>query len=142
MAAIGKALIDQIVARTRSGLDEQNRPFAPYAGTRTVTVQGRNARGQFGPGRRETKNFNRRRKRNGKPYGAVVDLTDSGDMLDKMVPFQQTDRSVRVGWQSPTLKKRASYHEQGAGHLPVRRFLAVPRAWVIDAVARLWRPWK
>jgi hypothetical protein len=142
MAAIGHALIDQIRARTQSGLDENNRPFAPYAGTRTVTVQGRDTRGRFGPGHRETKNFSRRRKRNGQPYGTVVDLTDSGDMLDQMAPFQQTDRSVRVGWRSTKLKNRATYHERGAGHLPVRRFLAVPRSWVVDAVNRLWRPWK
>lgn len=113
MRTVGLNIAVHIVRRTMSGIDEQGRRFVPYA--------------------KSTK----RRKLS---YGSgAVDLFESGDMLNDIGVTKVTAKSVRVGFSSKEMEQRARHHEEGHGNLPVRRFMGVSHAWVLEAVKTIQR---
>lgn len=112
MREIGNRVSVAIVNRTMSGKDEDGKRFVPYS-----------------------KAYRKRKPTYG--GGDVVDLHLSGDMLADIGPTEVTDRRVRVGFTDPDLKERASYHEDGRGHMPVRRFMGITSRMVREIVQYL-----
>jgi hypothetical protein len=105
MREAAHALAQRIERRALSGLDENNRRFAPYA-----------------PSTRE---------RGGK---STVDLHDTGQMFRDLQPVKVTRTAFGLGFRTERSERLAIWHESGAGTLPVRKFMGVPAVWVGDIV--------
>jgi hypothetical protein len=75
MREIGLAVRDQIIDRTRKGLDADGRPFTPYSASYAAL------------------------KGQALGTGASVDLTVSGQMLNALVLVEVTKDSVTVGYR-------------------------------------------
>jgi hypothetical protein len=112
MREVGNTIAVRIVNRTLSGKDENNRRFIPYS-----------------------ERYRRRKKTYGRTD--VVDLHESGDMLNDLGPTEVTDAKVRVGFTDPDMEYLAKCHDQGRGNNPERRFMGIPEAWVRDIVAMI-----
>lgn len=107
MAAEARSLTDRIVARTRSGRDEQNRKFRPYTYRYAL--------------------------RKGVSPGAV-DLTLTGDMLDNLSPIKVARNGFTIGFLSRFAALKAAWNET---KYPQRRFMGIPPTWLNDLVRRL-----
>lgn len=81
---MGERMVAYIRNRTRAGLDEDNRLFAPYSPA-YARVKGT----------------------------ARPDLTRSREMLDKLKVIRAGNKSVSIGWTSPTLRARARWQADG-----------------------------
>ena len=52
---------------------------------------------------------------------------------------QVSRNGLKLGFRTNRSATLAEYHETGAGRLPVRRFLGVPKSWIAELVKRLIR---
>ena len=109
MREIGQRLVVNIVRRTMSGKDENNRNFAPYAAS------------------------TRRRK---PTYGGRggVDLYETGQMLNNLDVTEVTAKTVKAGFTDSEMEARARHHIEGHGSLPVRAFMGISKSWVDDII--------
>ena len=112
MRKLGEQLAVRIENRTLAGLDEDGKPFAPYS----PEYQAR------------------------KKYGrSTVDLHLASEMFKDFGVVSATSKRVALGFRTERSERLAAYHEAGAGHLPVRKFLGVPAAWVRELLGPLGR---
>ena len=101
MAHLGRDAVQTMVKRTQEGKDVDGTLFAPYS-----------------------RKYLDKKSKEGR-YRGFVNLTWDGDMLQGMV-VSQIPRGVRISFANR--KEIASYHQQGAGHLPERRFFGLSEA--------------
>ena len=109
MRRVGKTLRDQTVERTRRGLDEEGKAFAP------------SAHPDSGQG------------------GQSVDLQGSGEMLRDYDVVAATDHSVGLGFTSERSATIAALHDAGTRNMPARKFVGVPIGWVMAALREAFR---
>lgn len=107
----GMQLVIRIINRTIGGHDENDRPFTPYKTKRQS----------------KARTFVTRSR-----TGGVVDLHETGKMLDDLVVSNVTRKGFSLAFRSSRSAKLARIHNEGRGHMPQRSFLGVPQAWIRD----------
>lgn len=90
---MGAKAVEMIVRRTRTGIDANGRPFKAYNPSYAA------AKGK-----------------------SVVNLTDTGDMLDSLMHEVEGER-LRIFFGDGEQEAKASFHNFGTRHLPVRQFM-------------------
>jgi len=105
--AIGQAIVDRIVKRTKSGKSVQGGAFRGYS-----------------KAYRKSQVFQAAGK------GGTPNLTLSGDMLGTM-DFKLKGNKVRIGWDDAEENAKAANHNQGIT-LPKREFLGVQTKEIKD----------